>query len=234
MIVPDFHGMWNIPPPAPFFTGRENVIANMTQHLKVRGCGVFSQVIAGQGGVGKTQVGFAYAEAMQEYYGKRGYLIDSETRQTILTACIELMVVLQFYKELGIDDGKGMADVRTQLSRFRPSQIQNHLIQRLLLLPKILLILDNVEDKELVTPLLKFFGLYTNNKSAFPMNALTEKKGKSWIYLINAYTFKQKGIARVKQFRDNIFHATCYWPLNIKKQSCCICGCNQPGFMLER
>lgn len=87
---------------------------------------------------------------------------------------------------------------------------------------------------ELIKPLLVFFGLYTTNEAAFVMDALNQKSWQDSINLIDAWKFKQKGIEAIKKFEDYIFHASCYWATDIELKRCCICGCNQPGFMLVR
>ncbi len=85
---------------------------------------------------------------------------------------------------------------------------------------------------ELVLPLLRFFSLYITEDSALPMYGLNEKSGEATTHLIDAYKNKQKGIKNLKKFHDNIYHVSCWWPLDMQKQTCSICGCNQPGFML--
>ena len=54
--------IWNVPHPRnPHFTGRVGLLAALTHILGVRGLAALNQSIAGQGGVGKTQIAVEYA-----------------------------------------------------------------------------------------------------------------------------------------------------------------------------
>lgn len=87
--------------------------------------------------------------------------------------------------------------------------------------------------KNLIAPVLEYFGFYFSNDSSYKMNELNTKSSKVSQHLIDAYTNKQKGISIMKKYSNNIFHASCYWPFDIEINTCCICGCKQSGFNVE-
>lgn len=96
-------------------------------------------------------------------------------------------------------------------------------------------IINDLPDRfnKLMKPLLYFFGLYTTNTEALPMCALGQSSGEDSTDLIDAFKAKQKGIATIKKYKDNIFHASCWWPLMVENDTCCICGCKQNGFIIK-
>lgn len=96
-------------------------------------------------------------------------------------------------------------------------------------------VINDLPDRfnKLIKPLLLFFGFYTVKNTAVPMKELNQKSGIVSQDLIDAFNFKQKGITNYEKFKDDIFHVTCWWPIIIQNQKCCICGCKQPGFMLH-
>ncbi len=59
---------WNVPPKNPYFTGREDVLAELHRLLTDDGRAVLGQAIAGLGGIGKTQTAIEYCHRHRDEY----------------------------------------------------------------------------------------------------------------------------------------------------------------------
>ncbi|GHO80047.1 hypothetical protein KSD_78180 [Ktedonobacter sp. SOSP1-85] len=131
---------WNVPYQRnPFFTGRESLLSHLYECLSPERSDSVSHscALCGLGGVGKTQVAIEYAyRHFQEYSAV--FWIHAETYESLLSSYIALADFLR------------LPEYQTRES----SQIVTATIQWLNKHSNWLLIIDNVEDSALITPLL--------------------------------------------------------------------------------
>jgi tetratricopeptide (TPR) repeat protein len=92
---------WTIPPPVRSFTGRDEQLAGLRAQLTSHGAATLVPTAAlyGMGGVGKTQLGLAYAQRYRAEY-ELGWWVPAETELGMLAALAELGVVLGLPTEL--------------------------------------------------------------------------------------------------------------------------------------
>src|SRR5216684_589472 len=85
---------WNVPfERNPFFTGREDILANLHQALNTGNPAALTQAISGLGGVGKTQTAIEYAYRHRDSYSYI-FWVKSETREQLVSDFIALAELL--------------------------------------------------------------------------------------------------------------------------------------------
>src|SRR5258708_7292009 len=130
-ILPSLHKM-----PAvrnPYFTGREDVLALLHDHLSPAGQVVLTQAISGLGGIGKTQVALHYAYRFQEAY-THVLWATADSPASLVTEFVKLARDLELLEKEEKDQDKIVWAVQRWLREYVDW----------------LLILDNVEDLGLV------------------------------------------------------------------------------------
>jgi hypothetical protein len=87
--------VWNIPPPVRTFTGRTDELAELHQQLVKHRAAVVVPAAAlwGIGGIGKTQLALAYAQAHRDDY-QIGWWIPAATQLEAIASLTELAVAL--------------------------------------------------------------------------------------------------------------------------------------------
>ena len=130
--------VWNVPYPRnPNFTGREAILAQLEAALASGTPAALTQVIAGLGGVGKTQTAVEYAYRHRDLY--RAVLwVRADTEASLASGFRELAEVLGLPEKDARDSKEVVAAVRRWLGRESGY----------------LLILDNADDPALVKPYL--------------------------------------------------------------------------------
>lgn len=133
--------LWHIPYPRnPFFTGRRDILATLHKQLRQRHPLALTQSLAvsGLGGIGKTQIALEYAYRYGSAYSAVFWL-NAETSQTLLNSFYTIAQML------ALPESKTEHDLT----------LIAHTVSRWLSLQKNwLLIFDNVEQLELLTPFL--------------------------------------------------------------------------------
>ncbi|BDI33625.1 tetratricopeptide repeat protein [Capsulimonas corticalis] len=133
--------LWNVPyPPNPFFTGREEILANLertlasTQKVALTQAYVAkNQAISGLGGVGKTQTAIEYAYRHREQY--HAILWAQADTETALNSSFRGIAVLL---DLPEKDAEEISHVREAVKRWLTEK------------PDYLLILDNADTPDLL------------------------------------------------------------------------------------
>jgi tetratricopeptide (TPR) repeat protein len=128
---------WSVPHPRnAFFTGRDEVVAEVRKGLTRRRTAVLAQAISGLGGIGKTQTAVEYAYRYREEYQAVLWL-NAESPLALKTGCGELARRLNLpYPENDLD------------------QAVLALEQWLATHPGWLLIFDNADDPDVLKPFL--------------------------------------------------------------------------------
>ena len=129
--------IWNVPYPRnDFFTGREDVIADLRKHLTKRRKAALAQAITGLGGIGKTQTAVEYAYRYRDKY-KAVLWLNAESPLGLKTGSAELARLLHLpHPENDLDQA---------VLAFK---------QWLKTEAGWLLILDNADDPAMLTPFL--------------------------------------------------------------------------------
>jgi tetratricopeptide (TPR) repeat protein len=124
-------------PPAeqnPYFTGREDLLRTLHQHLSAGKQVALTQAISGLGGIGKTQAALEYAYRYQRSYHDILWVL-ADSLETLMTSYAQLATLLQLPEQTDQDQNKIIKAVKRWLHEHRGW----------------LLILDNVEDLSLVS-----------------------------------------------------------------------------------
>ena len=129
--------VWNVPYRRnPFFTDREDLLAQLHERLGATGAAALIQpqahAISGLGGIGKTQIAIEYAYRYRDDY--RFVLWVSATPESLLTDVVKLAVLL------------GLPEQQEQDQAITVAAVQRWLTTHL----QWLLILDNADDLEVV------------------------------------------------------------------------------------
>ncbi|GAB4393502.1 MAG: FxSxx-COOH system tetratricopeptide repeat protein [Gammaproteobacteria bacterium] len=132
------NSLWNVPDLALWFTGREQTLESIEEQLCLNNFSVLiPHVIAGLGGIGKTQTAIAYAHKNRELlYRDSVYWINAETSNYLHSSFIELA------QRLGIYSNNSAI-----------KELIKNIYQQLSKHPLTLLIFDNAETYEAI----KFF-----------------------------------------------------------------------------
>lgn len=121
---------WNIPyAPNPFFTGRENALAQLHDALTTKG----TAAVSGMPGVGKTQTAVEYAHRHRSEY-KLILWARAETRETLISDYVNIAATLQLPEVRAPEQNLAVGAVRRWLDAN----------------PDWLLVLDNADDLALV------------------------------------------------------------------------------------
>lgn len=131
---------WHLPSPRnPFFTGREDILAALHQSLSTSQTAALAQsyVLHGLGGIGKTQIAVEYAYRHAHEY-TAVFWVGAETPESIASSFLAIATLLGLPEHQASDQGRIAAAVRRWLSTHR----------------QWLLIWDNVEDLNLLSPYL--------------------------------------------------------------------------------
>ena len=127
--------VWNIPYPRnPFFTGRDAVLTELTTALRSGNAPVQPLAIIGMGGIGKTQIAVEYAYCSQEDY-QAVLWAQADTREGLISAFVTAARLLNLPE-------KDEQDQNIAVAAFL-EWMKTH--------SKWLLILDNVEDRTMVS-----------------------------------------------------------------------------------
>jgi Tfp pilus assembly protein PilF len=130
----DFETLWQLRHRRnAFFTGREQVLADLRQALEKQG----TAALSGLGGVGKTQTAVEYAWRYRERY-RAIFWADAESRETLLAGFVSMAALLNLPSAQAKDQELAVADVKRWLEAN----------------PDWLLILDTADDLPLVQPFL--------------------------------------------------------------------------------
>ncbi|HEX6185517.1 MAG TPA: SEFIR domain-containing protein, partial [Pyrinomonadaceae bacterium] len=125
---------WNIPyAPNPFFTGRENVLAQLHDALTTKG----AAAVSGMPGVGKTQTAVEYTHRHRSEY-KLTLWARAETRETLISDYVNIAGMLQ------------LPEVRAQEQNLAVGAVRRWFDAN----PDWLLVLDNADDLTLVSEFL--------------------------------------------------------------------------------
>jgi tetratricopeptide (TPR) repeat protein len=108
---------WNIPPPHPHFTGREDLLRTLQEHLYSSSYVALTQVqaITGLGGIGKTQLALEYARSHRGEFDL-GWWIRAERRQTLVKDFLNLATCLGLISDQAGDEDAVIAIVNKWLS----------------------------------------------------------------------------------------------------------------------
>lgn len=131
---------WHLPSPRnPFFTGREDILEAMHQHLSTGEARALTSsfVLHGLGGVGKTQIALEYAYRYALEYTAI-FWINAETSESITSSYLSMAALLGLPAHRESDQDQTLAAVRGWLSSHRHW----------------LLIWDNIEDLDALSPFL--------------------------------------------------------------------------------
>ena len=131
---------WSVPyRHNPFFTGREALLEALDQHLHAEQAVVLAQAVTlhGLGGIGKTQVALEYAYQYGQRY-QAVFWIEAETIESLHVSFLRLANTLEL----------------PECSQEKQEQIVVAVQRWLSLHPNWLLIWDNVEESERLTPFL--------------------------------------------------------------------------------
>jgi len=130
-ILPSLH---NVPAAQnPYFTGREDILAQLHDHLAPGSQIALTQAISGLGGIGKTQVALHYVYHFQQAYSHILW-VTADSSASLITGFVELARDLELPEKTEKDQGKIVQAVQRWLREYLDW----------------LLILDNVEDLSLV------------------------------------------------------------------------------------
>lgn len=135
----DSERIWIMPRPNRFFTGREAFLATLRESLLSNSSGSIAQpqAITGLGGIGKTQTAIEYAHKYRDQY-TGGLWLNAESRGTLLSGCLSLANRLNLPNRPEGALRDVIEAVRCWLEAYDGW----------------LLILDNVEDFGLISPLI--------------------------------------------------------------------------------
>jgi tetratricopeptide (TPR) repeat protein len=126
----DFETLWQLRHRRnAFFTGREQVLADLRQALDTQG----TAALSGLGGVGKTQTAVEYAWRYRERY-RAVFWADAESRETLLAGFVSMAALLNLPSAQAKDQELAVAEVKRWLEAN----------------PDWLLILDNADDLPMV------------------------------------------------------------------------------------
>jgi len=131
---------WNVPYRRnPFFTGREELMQRLHTLLRQEKAAALTQslVLSGLGGIGKTQTAVEYAYRYAQQYASIFWL-NADTMEGILSSYATLAALLELQEQQEPDQQKVVAAVNRWLSTHRDW----------------LLIVDNVEEREMVASVL--------------------------------------------------------------------------------
>src|SRR5581483_358735 len=131
---------WNVPYRRnPFFTGREELMQRLHMLLRQEKAAALTQslVLSGLGGIGKTQMAIEYAYRYAQQYASIFWL-NADTMESILSSYSALALLLELPERQEPDQQKVVAAVNRWLSTHRDW----------------LLIVDNVEERELIASVL--------------------------------------------------------------------------------
>jgi len=131
-ILPSLH---NVPAAQnPYFTGREDVLAQVHNHLAPGGQVALTQAISGLGGIGKTQVALHYVYRFQKAYSHVLW-VTADSLASLAAEFVRLARDLELPEKDEKDQGKIVQAVQRWLREYLDW----------------LLVLDNVEDLSLVS-----------------------------------------------------------------------------------
>ena len=89
--------LWNVPYPRnPFFTGREELLTQLTTALRTGGAVTAltqPQAISGLGGIGKTQTAVEYAYRSHPHY-QAVFWVRADTRENVVSDFVTIARVL--------------------------------------------------------------------------------------------------------------------------------------------
>ncbi len=128
--------LWNVPYPRnPFFTGREELLAQLTVALKTKPATALTQpqAISGLGGIGKTQIAIEYAYRAQTDY-QAVFWVRADTRENVIADFVTIAGLLELPEKDAQDQLIAVQAVKRWLSTHG----------------KWLLILDNADELSMV------------------------------------------------------------------------------------
>ncbi len=102
---------WNVPPRNPYFTGREDVLAEIHRTLTDDGRAVLGQAIAGLGGIGKTQTAIEYCHRYRDEYDAV-FWIRAATVPEIRAGFVKVAELLALPEAQGTDEAVVLEAVR--------------------------------------------------------------------------------------------------------------------------
>jgi tetratricopeptide (TPR) repeat protein len=108
---------WNIPSPTPYFTGREELLYHVQQHLARHKTAALTQpqTLQGQGGVGKTQVACEYAARHRQAY-RYGFWVNAATHETMIISMLDIARMLLLPERQAQDHRVMVEAVKTWLN----------------------------------------------------------------------------------------------------------------------
>jgi tetratricopeptide (TPR) repeat protein len=112
---------WNVPYPRnPFFTGREEVLHSLHEHLHANQASALTRSYALQGlaGIGKTQTAVEYAYRHSQDYSAI-FWIEAETAESITSSLVQIGALLQLPERQEADQQRMVAAVQRWLACHR-------------------------------------------------------------------------------------------------------------------
>ncbi|MCP4659474.1 MAG: hypothetical protein GY856_29045, partial [bacterium] len=96
---------WNVPNRGDYFTGREEILAELAARLEDVGAAALTQAIVGLGGVGKSQTAIEYCHRHRSAYSGGVFWVDATSAETLTARYAEVALALGLVgREVPVDE----------------------------------------------------------------------------------------------------------------------------------